>query len=385
MKAGKAINIEDLFRLTKRRLPKIAFDFMDGGCEDEELLGRNKSSFARYRLNPRYLVDVSKRDQSVQLFGRTYARPFGIAPTGMVALCRPGGDLMLAEAAKRANIPFIQSGASTASIEDVAKVAPDHAWYQLYQPKDQAIADDLVRRARDAGMSTFVLTVDSQGGSNLERNTRNGFGQPLKMSLRTKLEAATHIGWMMDYLRHGTPIFESWRPYAGADADPAAIAKLVTSQGRAVQTWRDVEHFRRLWPGNLVLKGIMHPDDAMRAVECGADGVIVSNHGGRKLDRSPASIEVFPAIHAVVGDKTTLMFDSGIRRGADIITALCLGAKYCFVGRATLYGVAAGGLAGATRAISILGNEMDLVMQQIGCATIPTLGRHCLLAEGEMR
>jgi (S)-mandelate dehydrogenase len=383
MSIDNAINIEDLHRLAQRRLPKIAFDFIEGGCEDETCLQRNEKSFARYRLVPRYLLDITGRDQSAPLFGRRYASPFGIAPTGIVGLFRPGGDLMLAEAARLANIPFIQSGASTASIEALAKIAPEHVWYQLYQPRDPRIADDLVRRAMDAGIRTLVLTVDSQGGSNQERNIRNGFTQPLKMTPSTMLEALTHPAWMFDYLRHGMPMLEDWKRYAGDNADARTVAAFVKSEGRMAQTWSDVDHFRRLWPGSFVLKGILHPDDAVRATAAGVDGIIVSNHGGRKLDRAPASIDVFPQIHAAVGDKTTLMLDSGIRRGSDIVTALCLGAKFCFVGRATLYGVAAGGLAGAQRAVAILRNEIDVVMAQIGCSAVPRLAVEFLLDRGD--
>ena len=382
MSIDRAINIEDLRRLAKRRLPKIAFDFIEGGCEDETCLDRNEKSYARYRLLPRYLLDVTARDQSVTLFGRTYASPFGIAPTGLAALFRPGGDLMLAGAARLANIPFIQSGASTASIEAVASAAPDHAWYQLYQPRDPKISDDLVRRAADAGMRTLVLTVDAQWGANHERNIRNGFSQPLKMTPSIFLEALTHPAWLLDYLRHGMPVFEDFKRYAGGNADARAVAEFLKSQGRMAQTWNDVDYFRRLWPGTFVLKGILHADDATRAANAGVDGIIVSNHGGRRIDRAPSSVDVFPAIHAAVGDRMTLMLDSGIRRGADIVTALCLGAKFCFVGRATVYGVAAGGLDGANRAVAILRDEVDLVMAQLGCSQLSHLGTQFLLAGG---
>ena len=383
MRADKAINIEELRRLAKRRLPKIIFDFIEGGAEDERGLLRNQESFARHRFRPRYLVDASKRDQSVNLFGRTYASPFGIAPTGINSLYRPGGDLMLAEAAREANIPFIQSGTSNATIEEVAKAAPDHAWYQLYQPRDPKIADDFVRRARDAGMGTFVLTVDSQGPFNAERNIRNGFTQPLKMKPAIVLEALLHPAWIAGYFRHGVPVLVDWKPYAPPGAGPHDIAKFINQQGRAAQTWRDVERYRRMWPGKFVLKGIMRADDAVRAAEHGVDGLIVSNHGGRKIDRAASPVEVFPAINAAVGNKMTLMLDSGIRRGSDIVTALCLGAKFCFVGRATLYGVAAGALPGARRAIAILRSEIDILLSQLGCPEAARLGPDILYRDGD--
>lgn len=380
MNPARAVSIEDLHRMAKRRLPKIAFDFIEGGCDDELGLAVNESSYARYRLVPRYLVDVSKRSQATTLFGQTYASPFGIAPTGIVGLFRPGGDLLLAEAAKGANIPFIQSGSSTSTIEAVAKAAPENAWYQLFQPRKLEVADDFVRRARDAGVRTLVLTVDAQGPVNHERNVRNGFSTPLKMTVATVLESLLHPGWLAGYLKTGMPVMEDWRRYAEPNTPPAEMAKFVVSQGRAAQTWRDVEHFRKSWPGNFVIKGILHPDDARRAVQCGVDGIIVSNHGGRRLDRAPHPVEVLPLVRAAVGPDVVLMCDSGIRRGSDIITALCLGADFCFVGRATLYGVAAGGLAGAQRALAILRAEVDVQMAQIGCSGVADLGPQILLA-----
>lgn len=372
MNVERAINIEDLRRASRRSLPKIVFDFIEGGCEDETCLERNLDSFRHYGLSPRYMTGAEP-DQSARLFSKSHASPFGIAPTGLAALYRPGGDLALAAAAKAAGIPFIQSGASTASIEAVAKVAGGHAWYQLYQPANPAVADDLVRRARDSGVETLVLTVDAQGGSNQERNLRNGFSQPLKMRPAIVLEALRHPAWIARYLRHGMPVFEDWRPYVEGAATAATIARFVAAQGRASQSWRDVERLRRLWPGTFVLKGLLNPGDGVRAAELGVDGIIISNHGGRKLDRAPAPLDVLPAFTELVGDRLTLMIDGGIRRGADIVTALCLGARFCFVGRAPLYGLAAGGRPGVDRALALLRREVDLILRQIGCATIPEL------------
>lgn len=379
MKIEDAVNLEDLRRLARRRLPRIAFDFIEGGVEDERCLEANQASFARQRLLPRYLVDVSGCDQAAALFGHSYASPFGIAPTGLAALFRPGADLMLAEAATAANIPFIMSGASTASIEAAARVAPAHTWYQLYAARDKAISEDLIRRARDAGLSALVLTVDVPVSSKRERNLRNGFELPLRLKWSKSLEALTHPLWIARYLRHGMPRFENWAPYAEPGADAKAIAALVARQIPCSVTWRDLETFRRLWPRHLVVKGILHPDDAVRAAEIGVDGIVVSNHGGRQLDQAPAPLEVLPAICAAAGDKLTVMLDSGVRRGADILTALCLGARFVFVGRATLYGAAAGGLPGVRKAIGILRREIDLVMGQIGCPRLEALGPGFLL------
>ena len=384
MRIDQAVNIEDLHRMAKRRLPKIAFDFIEGGLEDERGLKRNTSAFHKHQLLPRYLVDVSKRDQTATLFGHTYASPFGISPTGGAGLFRRGADLMLAEAAAKANIPYIMSGASNDSIEGAAKVAPNNAWYQLYAARDAGVREDMIRRTADAGMASLVLTVDVPVGSKRERNIRNGFAnirgglfQALSLKPSILAEALTHPGWIVEYLRHGggTPMLQNWQPYAPSGADPEQVYNFARAlQPFNAQTWRDLERYRRLFPRNLIVKGIMSPADALRAVEIGVDGIIVSNHGGRQLDQAPASLDVLPAVKEAVGDKLTVMLDSGVRRGADILIALCLGAEFVFMGRPTLYGAAAGGIPGVNRAISILREEIDLVMGQIGCPSLAELG-----------
>jgi (S)-mandelate dehydrogenase len=382
MNIADALNIEDLRRMAKRRLPRIAFDFIEGGVEDERCLARNETSFSRHRLIPHYLVDISKRNQSTTLFDRTYASPFGISPTGLAALFRPGADLMLAESAAAANVPFIMSGSSTASIEAAARTAPEHLWYQLYTAQDAKITEDLVRRARDAGVNTLVMTVDVPVSSKRERNMRNGFGLSVTFKLSTIAEALTHPAWVAGYLRHGKPMFENWASYAPSGANSTGVAGFMSTQMPATMTWRDLETIRRLWPRHLVVKGIMHPNDAIRAAEAGVDGLIISNHGGRQLDQAPAPLEVLPAIHAAVGDKMVLMLDSGVRRGADILVAWALGARFVFVGRATLYGAAAAGPRGVQKAIKILRGEIDLVMGQIGCPSLSELDSNYLMTPG---
>jgi (S)-mandelate dehydrogenase len=382
MKIGDAVNIDDLRRFARRRLPRVVFDFIEGGVEDEHCLETNETSFARHRLVPRYLVDISRRDQSASLFGQTYASPFGIAPTGLAALFRADCDLILAQAAAAANIPFIMSGASTASIEAAAQVAPANTWYQLYAARDKKISEDLIRRARDSNLSTLVLTVDVPVSSKRERNLRNGFELPLKLKWSKSLEALMHPRWIASYLRRGIPRFDNWAPYARPGANGKEIAAFVARQIPCSVNWRDLENFRRLWPRHLVVKGIMHPDDAVQAAQIGVDGIMVSNHGGRQLDRAPAPLEMLPVICAAVGDKVAVMLDSGVRRGADILTALCLGARFVFVGRATIYGTVAGGLPGAHKAIEILRKEIDLVMGQIGCPSLDGLGPGFLLQPG---
>ncbi|HTE81228.1 MAG TPA: alpha-hydroxy acid oxidase [Reyranella sp.] len=376
------VNIDDLRKLAKKRLPKIAYDFIEGGTDDEVGLATNEQAFRQARIVPRYLVDVTVRDQSTTLFERTYSSPIGIAPTGLAGLFRRGADLMLAEAARDANVPFIMSGSSTGSIEDLGKLAPDHGWYQLYSAKDQSISEDMIKRAGDAGLKTLVFTVDVPEGSNRERNTRNGWGRPLKLSLATKLEALEHPAWMLEWMRHGTPFFNNWAKYAPAK-DANSVADFVAQQNRAPMTWKHVERYRSLFKGNFVLKGIMHPDDAIRAHSLGVDGIMVSNHGARQLDNAPAPLHVLPAIRDAVGDKMTVMFDGGIRRGLDAVIALCMGARFVFQGRPTLYGVTAGGVEGAKTALGIFRREVDLSMAQMGAPKIADLGPQFLMWKDE--
>ena len=356
MKLDQAINIEDLHQMAKRKLPKIIFDFIEGGLEDERGLERNRDAFHKHQLLPRYLVDVSTRDQSATVFGHTYASPFGISPTGGAGLYRRDGDLLLAEAAADANIPYIMSGGSNASMEEAVRVAPNNTWFQLYAAKDPNLTDALIGRARDCGVGALVLTVDVPVHPKRERNWRNGFAtvrnggimEALKLKPSILLEAMTHPGWVADYIRHGgAPTLGNWAPHAGEGATKIDAIRLGRTQTPAsAQTWRDLERYRRLFPRPLVVKGILNPADAVRAAEIGVDGIIVSNHGGRQLDQAPASLDALPAIKAAVGDKVTVMLDSGVRRGADILIAWCLGAQFVFFGRPTLYGAVAGGLPG---------------------------------------
>ena len=263
-------------------------------------------------------------------------------------------------------------------------MAPNNAWYQLYAPREATVREDLIRRTADAGLGALVLTVDVPVGSKRERNIRNGFAnvrgglfQALSLKPSILAEALTHPGWIVEYLRHGggTPMLQNWQPYAPNGANAEAVYNFSRSlMPFNAQTWRDLETYRRLFPRALVVKGVMNPADALRAAEIGCDGIIVSNHGGRQLDQAPASLDVLPAIKEAVGDKLTVMLDSGVRRGADILIALCLGAKFVFMGRPTLYGAAAGGIPGVNKAISILSGEIDLVMGQIGCPSLDQLG-----------
>lgn len=390
-RVDRTINIDDLKRMARRRLPKIMFDFIEGGADDEVGLRTNANAFRELRLVPRYFVDTSKREQRSTLLGRTYASPFGIAPTGMAGAFRRDAELYLAEAAKAADIPYLMSGASNASMEEAAKIAGKNLWFQIYGARNREVAADLVRRAIDCGLTTIAVTCDVPVSSNRERNRRNGFVRPLRMTLPTILEAMLHPAWVLNYYRSGgLPMMGNWQPYAANGATPDQVADLFASETPdASQTWRDLEAIRNAWPGKLLLKGVMHPEDARIAVEMGVDGLIVSNHGARQLDMMPSPLEMLPMIRAAVGPDVALLLDSGIRRGSDIVAALCMGADFVFTGRATLYGATAAGLEGVKKAVSILQREVDLVMGQLGAPNLDALGPHFLLetvrAEEERR
>ena len=382
MKLEYVVNIEDLHGAAKRRIPRAAFDYFEGGVEDELGLARNEQSFRGYRLRPRYLVDVSKVDQTAKLFGRTYASPFGVGPTAGGGYLRNGADLMVAAAAAAANIPYVLSGLSSTSLEAVAKTAPQHAWFQLYGAKDRKISEDMVRRANEAGLNGLMVTVDAPVFTKRERELRSRLFES-SMPLRNYIEALRHPAWLIAYLWHGSPVFENWVPYFEPGASAKAIFQMVRTQFPVDnQTWHDLATFRRLWPRTLVIKGILHPDDAARAADQGVDGIVISNHGGRQLDRAPTALEVLPSIRAVVGDRVTVMIDGGVRRGADIVIGWALGARFVFVGRALVYGVGAFGLPGAKHAIAILQKEIELTLKQIGCTSLNQLGPEFLLHGG---
>lgn len=386
-----AINIDDLKRLAKRRLPKIMFDFIEGGVEDEVGLRTNANAFRDIRLVPRYYIDTSKREQKATLFGRTYASPFGIAPTGMAGAFRQDAELYLAQAAKEADVPYLMSGASNASMEHGAKLAGKNLWYQIYGARDRSFQLDLVKRAIDLGLTTLAVTCDVPVSSNRERNRRNGFVRPLRMTLPTILEAMLHPAWVINYYRSGgLPKLANWESYAPKGATADEIADLFAKQTPdASQTWRDIEAIRTAWPGKLLLKGIMHPEDARIATGMGVDGLIVSNHGARQLDMMPSPLDMLPMVRAAVGPDVPLLLDSGVRRGSDIVAALCMGADFVLTGRATLYGATAGGLPGVKKAVSILQREIDLVLGQLGAVNLDALGPQYLLetvrAEEERR
>lgn len=383
MNVSKALSIEDLRRAAKRRLPKILFELIESGVEDEYGVARNLDAFRQYRIMPRYLGDIAKRDQGVRLFGYDYASPFGIGPTGFAGLLRNGADMMLAETAREANIPFIVSGASAAPIEKLAALGPDHVWYHIYPARDASITADVLKRVRDAGLNKLVLTVDNPVYPNRERDTRNGFSLPLRLRPAILLEALTHPAWIAHYLRHGgMPFMDTWARYAGAGKNAAEVAAFFRSQSPSIQTWADIERLRRDWNGSFILKGIQHPDDALRAADLGVDGIIVSNHGAKSFDPLPSPLETLPAVKAAIGDRIPVMMDSGVRRGYHALIARALGADFVFVGRATLYGVVADAKRGAAKAVDLLRKEVDQSLALAGAPSFARIDASLLLGAG---
>jgi L-lactate dehydrogenase (cytochrome)/(S)-mandelate dehydrogenase len=373
MSVARAASIDDLRRLARRRVPRVAFDYMDGGAESENGLARNRAAFERIRLVPRYLVDVTTRDISTELFGRRWSMPLGVAPTGLASLIWPGADFMLARAAAAADVPFILSTAATASLEDVAKAAPGHGWFQLYAGRDQDIVDDLVRRAHAAGYPVLVVTVDIPVPGKRDRDIRNGLTLPLRPRAGTVLDVLRRPAWLWASARAGSPRFRNIEPYVKSTR-ATSLAEAMALQTAGNFDWGRLALVRAAWPGKLVVKGLMAPDDVRRAADEGADGVILSNHGGRQLDAGLAPIELLPRALEAAGGRIPIMLDSGIRQGGDVLRALALGAAFCFVARATLYGVAAGGAAGAAKALAILRDETDRTLGQLGCRTLGELG-----------
>jgi L-lactate dehydrogenase (cytochrome)/(S)-mandelate dehydrogenase len=370
----RAVTIEDLRRLAIRRLPHFIGAYVERGAGDGGGVRRNVEAFRRYRFVPRALVDVTPVDTSVELFGRTYASCFGISAVGMAGMYRRHADEMLASAAREANLPFILSGSSTASIETITRIAPDHTWYQLYAAKTPGLTDDHIGRARDAGVQVLVFTVDYPVQQRSEVVSRTGLslarGPTLKSLPRFLADVLLHPGWLAEWVFHGVPRLESWSRYAPAGSTALGIHKFVSEQIPFNQLWTDLERIRRRWHGKLIVKGLVHPQDVLRAVAAGVDGVTISNHGGNKLDCMQSALESLATVRADVEQNIRLFFDGGIRRGSDILVAKALGATHCFVGRATLYGVTAGGDSGVRRALEILQTDLAYTMAMIGCKRI---------------
>lgn len=378
----QAYNISDLRDIARRRLPKGLFEFIDRGSEDEVALRNNRSSFEQIKINPRFLVDVSRRSQQVTLFGKQHDLPIIIAPTGAVGLMWHEGEVHLARAAAAAGIPCALATAAMTGMEQVLEQAGGTPWFQLYMWTDRSLSHKLVERARVAGYEALIVTVDGAAAGNREYNLRNGFTIPFLFSRRNVVDVAAHPRWLLSVLAKymlttGMPRFENYPSEFMSKVTAAPLGH--TAMRSDDLTWDDLRMLRKLWPHPLIVKGILHPEDATLAADCGADGVIVSNHGGRNLDSSPASIDALAPIADAVGHRLTVLVDSGFRRGSDVVKALALGAKAVLIGRPTLYGVAAGGEEGAARAIGIFRDEIDRTMALIGCSRIDELTRDRLI------
>jgi isopentenyl diphosphate isomerase/L-lactate dehydrogenase-like FMN-dependent dehydrogenase len=362
----RCYNIADLRTEAKRRLPKWIFEFVDRGTEDEVGMRYNIEALQRIKLRQRALVDVSGRDLGATIFGKRVTMPLAIAPTGAAGLCWYEGELALAKAAAKFGVPFTMAISSTTSLDKVADEAGGQLWVQMYVWEDRQLTYDLVKRAERAGYEALVVTVDVNLGVNREFNLRNGYGNPFKPSYRTVRDILLRPGWMTSVLFR---YFATTGMPKQANMPPVArnVHGSVLRGKDSRITWEDLARLRERWPGKLVVKGVMRADDAARALAIGADGIVVSNHGARNVDMAVASIDALPAIVSEVGGKATIMLDSGIRRGSDMIKAYALGADAVLIGRAALWGAAAGGQAGAERGLNLLKREYELTLAHLGC------------------
>jgi L-lactate dehydrogenase (cytochrome) len=365
------LSLDDFEATARRRLPRFLHGYIAGAVETDAALVDNRRAFDEYGFVPRVLNDVSGREQTTTLFGKTYAAPFGIPPMGSAALCAYRGDIVLARAAAAMNVPMILSASSLITLEDVRRENPA-AWYQAYLAGDDSRIEPLVERVAAAGYDTFVVTADVPVSSNRENNIRNGFQVPIAITPRVAWDTVTHPHWLFGtwartVKNFGMPHFENMDATRG----PPVLAKnLMRNIGNRDQlAWKHVELIRKRWKGKLVVKGLIAPADARIARESGVDGVIISNHGGRQLDGTVSALRTLPEI-AAEANGMTVMLDGGIRRGTDVIKALALGAKFVFVGRPMLYAAIAGGQAGVQRALTLLKDEIDRDLALLGIRSI---------------
>jgi L-lactate dehydrogenase (cytochrome) len=377
---SKILSLADFEKAAARRLPRPIFGYVAGACEDCHSLNANRDVFSEYEFIPRVLIDISKRTQNVNLFDHQYSMPFGMAPMGITAMSAYRGDVVLAEAAQRANIPAIMSGSSLIRMEEVAEAAPN-TWFQAYLPGKVEQIAPLIDRVAAAGFKTLVVTVDTASSANRENNVRTGFSTPLRPSIRLAWDGISHPKWLFGtflktLLRHGMPHFENSFATRGAPIMSANVMRDFSTRGHL--TWQHVKEIRSRWKGPMVIKGILHPGDAALARQYGMDGLIVSNHGGRQLDSATSPLRVLPQILDQFKDGP-VMLDSGVRRGGDVLKALALGARCVFLGRPFNYAAAVGGEAGVDHAISLLQQEVSRNMAMMGVTTLEELTPECLL------
>jgi L-lactate dehydrogenase (cytochrome) len=375
--------LDDFEAAARKHLPRPIFGYIAGAVERNMSLQDNRAAFSEFGFLPRMLVDVSKRSQQTSLFGRTYAAPFGIAPMGISALSAYRGDVVLAQAAGAANVLMIMSGSSLIRLEDVASVGKS-AWFQAYLPGDVPRITALIERVARSAFDTLVITVDSQVAGNRENNIRSGFSTPLRPTMRLAWDGITRPRWLVGtflrtLLAHGMPHFENNDATRGPPIVSPNVVRDYSDRGHL--NWKHFELIRRHWKGRLVIKGILHRDDARIAREAGAEGIIVSNHGGRQLDGAVSALRILPDVVAACPD-IPIMLDGGVRRGTDVLKALALGAKFVFIGRPFGYAAAVGGPAGVGHAISLMHDEIHRDMAMLGITRLDELNPGMLVALG---
>ena len=365
---SKALTIYDLRDIAKRRTPQAPFDYTDGGSDTESSLTRTRTAYEKLEFQPKILLNVKDVDISVNMLGKNTSMPIGIAPTGFTRMMQTEGEYAGACAASDAGIPYTLSTMGTRSIEDVAKAAPDgRNWFQLYMWKDRDRSMALVDRAKVAGFDTLVLTVDVPVAGARLRDVRNGMTIPPSLTLRTILNAIPRPAWWVNFLTTD-PL-----KFASLDSWNGTVAELLDSMFDPTITYEDLKWIRGQWQGNLVVKGIQNVDDAVRSIEAGADAIILSNHGGRQLDRAPVPLYLLPEVLKAVGNKGEVHIDTGIMHGADVVAALATGAKFTWIGRAYLYGLMAGGKPGVDKALEIMRMQIIRTMKLLGARTVAEL------------
>ena len=364
----RALTIYDLRDIAKRRTPQAPFDYTDGGADTESSLTRARAAYEKLEFQPKILLNVKDVDLSVQMLGKKMSMPLGIAPTGFTRMMQTEGEYAGACAAADAGIPFTLSTMGTRSIEDVAKAAPTgRNWFQLYMWKDRDRSMALVDRAKDAGFDTLVLTVDVPVAGARLRDVRNGMTIPPSLTSKTILNAIPRPAWWINFLTTD-PL-----KFASLDSWNGTVAELLDSMFDPTVTYEDLKWIRGQWEGNLVVKGIQNVDDAVMSIDAGADAIILSNHGGRQLDRAPVPLHLLPEVVKAVGNKAEVHVDTGIMHGADVVAALASGAKFTWIGRAYLYGLMAGGKPGVDRTLEILRAQITRTMKLLGARTVAEL------------
>ena len=369
-------SVDDLRNKAKSKMPRFAFEYLDGGCNEDVNLFRNTDDIRALELLPYYLKDFKEASLKTELFGHTYDAPFGVAPVGLQGLIWPNAPEILAKAAFEHNIPFILSTVSTASIERIMEITEGNAWYQLYHPAEDLIKDDIINRAEASGCKVLVILCDVPSFGFRPRDIRNGLAMPPKMSVRNMLQIVGRPEWALRTLFHGQPAFETMKPYMpkGLNMKQLGLYMNRTFSGRLNAD--RIASIRDKWKGKLVLKGVATEEDTQMAINLGLDGIIVSNHGGRQLDAGQSAIKPLIQIASQYKDKIKVMMDSGIRSGPDIARTISAGAEFTFLGRTFMYGVGALGDKGGNHTMSMLKTQLKQVMDQVGCEKIEDLSKH---------